>query len=78
MPEEESGQVEVGHDQGQALAGHAGAEIVQGRPAYDDIALVNGARVDTRPPDEERTCRPPTRITQRTVEAVPAESEEAN
>ena len=52
--------------------------IVQGRPAYDDIALVNGARVDTRPPDEERTCRPPTRITQRTVEAVPAESEEAN
>ena len=44
--------------------------IVQGRPAYDDIALVNGARVDTRPVDEDRVCRPPSRITQRTVEAA--------
>ena len=49
--------------------------IVQGRPAYDDIALVNGARVDTRAPDEDRVCRPPTRITQRTVEAAAAGDE---
>jgi predicted phosphodiesterase/hypothetical membrane protein len=46
--------------------------IVQGRPAYDDISLVNGSRVDTRPvdPDDLRECRPPTRITQRSVEVV--------
>ncbi|MCA1781502.1 MAG: DUF998 domain-containing protein [Dermatophilaceae bacterium] len=42
--------------------------IVQGRPAYDDISLVNGSRVDTRPVDEDRMCRPPTRITQRAVQ----------
>lgn len=49
--------------------------IVQGRPAYDDIALVNGARVDTRAPDEDRVCRPPTRITQRAVEAPVTDDE---
>jgi hypothetical protein len=52
--------------------------LIRGRPAYDDISLVNGSRVDTRPVDEEdpRECRPPTRITQRTVEAVDAEEGE--
>lgn len=46
--------------------------LIRGRPAYDDIALVNGSRIDTRPVDEAdpRQCRAPTRITQRTVEAV--------
>lgn len=45
--------------------------LIRGRPAYDDISLVNGSRVDTRPVDEEnpRECRAATRITQRTVEA---------
>jgi hypothetical membrane protein/predicted phosphodiesterase len=50
--------------------------IIQGRPAYDDIALVNGARVDTREVDEDRTCRPPTRITQRTVPAATSVEDE--
>lgn len=46
--------------------------IIRGRPAYDDISLVNGARVDTREVDEEnpRVCRPPTTVTQRNVPAV--------
>lgn len=42
--------------------------LISGRPAYDDISLVNGARVDTRPVDESRTCRPPTTVTQRSVQ----------
>jgi len=33
--------------------------IVRGRPAYDDITLVNGSRVDTRPLEEgARQCHP--------------------
>ncbi len=30
--------------------------IVEGRPAYDNVSLVNGAVVDTRPVDPLRTC----------------------
>lgn len=43
--------------------------LIQGLPAYDDIALVNGARIDTRAVDPDRVCRPPTRITTRAVPA---------
>ena len=46
--------------------------IVQGRPAYDDITLINGSRIDTRPVEEDypRVCRKPTSITERTVVTV--------
>ena len=49
--------------------------IIRGRPAYDDISLVNGLRVDTREVDDEspRLCRPPTTVTQRSVLAVELE-----
>ena len=52
--------------------------LIRGRPAYDDITLVNGSRVDTRPVDEEspRECTAATRITQRTVEPADAEDEQ--
>ena len=46
--------------------------IVSGHPAYDDISLVNGARIDTRPVDQSRECRAPTTVTQRTVTYAPA------
>ncbi|HYN30706.1 MAG TPA: metallophosphoesterase [Dermatophilaceae bacterium] len=32
-------------------------DVVEGRPAYDDVTLVNGARIDTREPQEGRACR---------------------
>ena len=53
--------------------------LIRGRPAYDDISLVNGSRIDTRPIDESdpRQCRPATRITQRTVEYTP-DAEQGN
>ncbi|MDO5501225.1 MAG: hypothetical protein Q4F67_16265, partial [Propionibacteriaceae bacterium] len=43
--------------------------IVRGRPAYDDITLVNGSRIDTRPVEEDypRQCRAPTTLTADTV-----------
>ncbi len=31
--------------------------IVEGRPAYDDVSLVNGTRIDTRAADPEPTLR---------------------
>lgn len=31
--------------------------LVEGRPAYDDVTLVNGAAIDDRPPDPDRQCR---------------------
>ena len=31
-------------------------DVVEGRPAYDDVSLINGARIDTREPDPNRTC----------------------
>ena len=30
--------------------------LVEGRPAYDDVSLINGRQVDTRPVDPDRTC----------------------
>lgn len=32
--------------------------VYEGRPTFDDVTLVNGARIDTRKPDPERTCAP--------------------
>jgi predicted phosphodiesterase/hypothetical membrane protein len=33
-------------------------DILEGRPAYDAVTLINGAQVDTRPPEAGRTCSP--------------------
>ena len=33
-------------------------DVVEGRPAYDDVSLVNGRRVDRRDADPARTCSP--------------------
>ncbi len=35
-------------------------DIIEGRPAYDDVSIINGNRVDTRPADPNRTCEPAT------------------
>ncbi|MFV0462099.1 MAG: DUF998 domain-containing protein [Nostocoides sp.] len=32
--------------------------IYEGRPTYDDVVLINGSRIDTRPVDPDRTCAP--------------------
>ncbi|HET7761106.1 MAG TPA: DUF998 domain-containing protein [Phycicoccus sp.] len=31
-------------------------DVVEGRPAYDDVSLLNGSRIDDRPRDPNRTC----------------------
>ena len=31
-------------------------DVIEGRPAYDDVSLVNGRRVDRREPNPERAC----------------------
>jgi predicted phosphodiesterase len=48
-----------------SLARYSFRAIVEGRPAYDDVSLVNGRRIDTRPTEPGRTCTPdqPLRIT---------------
>lgn len=33
-------------------------DVIEGRPTYDDVSIVNGARIDTREPDPDRTCTP--------------------
>lgn len=46
--------------------------LVQGRPAYDDITLINGSRIDTRTIDDEdepRLCGPPDGVTEHEVPA---------
>ena len=30
--------------------------VIEGKPAYDDVSLLNGARIDTRKADPDRTC----------------------
>lgn len=32
--------------------------VIEGRPAYDDVSLLNGSRIDTTT-DPERTCERP-------------------
>lgn len=31
-------------------------DVLEGRPAYDSVSLINGSRIDRRPPDPRRTC----------------------
>jgi predicted phosphodiesterase/hypothetical membrane protein len=44
-------------------------DVIEGRPAYDDVSLVNGRRVDGREADPARTCSVDTPLT---TTAVPA------
>lgn len=39
-----------------ALTRYRFAHVVEGRPTFDDVALLNGAVIDTRPVDPDRTC----------------------
>ena len=34
-------------------------DVIEGRPAYDDVSIINGNRIDTRAADPERTCEKP-------------------
>ena len=44
-------------------------DVIEGRPAYDDVSLVNGRRVDGREADPARTCSVDAPLT---TTAVPA------
>jgi predicted phosphodiesterase len=46
-------------------------DVIEGRPAYDDVSLVNGRRVDRREPDPARACVADQPVT---TTAVPATS----
>jgi hypothetical protein len=46
-------------------------DVIEGRPAYDDVSLVNGRRVDRREPDPARACLADQPVT---TTAVPAAS----
>ena len=51
--------------------------VIEGRPAYDDVSLVNGSRIDTAT-DPDRTCTRPTKgegpLGSLTLREVPAQS----
>ncbi len=48
-------------------------DVIEGRPAYDDVSIINGNRIDTRAPDPARTCAPDDAApTVTVVPAVPA------
>ena len=42
-------------------------DVIEGRPAYDDVSLVNGRRVDGREADPARTCSADAPLTTTTV-----------
>ena len=46
-------------------------DVIEGRPAYDDVSIVNGNRIDTRPPEPDRTCEPGGTPVVDTVPAAP-------
>lgn len=45
-------------------------EILEGRPAYDDVSLLNGRRIDQREPSPGRTCTPGAPLQTTTVPAA--------
>lgn len=47
-------------------------DVIEGRPVYDDVSIVNGNRIDTRPVDPERTCEPGAALTTTAVPGVDA------
>lgn len=42
-------------------------DVIEGRPAYDDVSIINGDRIDTRPADPEGTCEPGAELTRTLV-----------
>ncbi|MBM6405379.1 DUF998 domain-containing protein [Phycicoccus sp. CSK15P-2] len=38
-------------------------DVIEGRPSYDDVSIINGGRIDTRQPDPDRACEPGTELT---------------
>lgn len=49
-------------------------DVLEGRPAYDSVSLVNGARIDRRSPEPGRTCARTGTLVKVPVAAVDAES----
>jgi predicted phosphodiesterase/hypothetical membrane protein len=45
--------------------------IIEGRPVYDDVSLINGTRIDTRSADPERGCVSDASLSVQSVAAVP-------
>jgi len=49
--------LDIGHDcRVSALTRYRFSQVVEGRPSFDDISLVNGSAIDTRPVDPTRGC----------------------
>ncbi len=44
--------------------------LVEGKPAYDDVSLINGSRIDTREANPDRSCSAGGGLTTREVPAV--------
>ncbi|NHA69843.1 metallophosphoesterase family protein, partial [Phycicoccus flavus] len=44
-------------------------DVLEGRPSYDDVSIVNGSGIDTRPADPGRTCTPGGALEQEAVTA---------
>jgi hypothetical protein len=53
-------------------------DVIEGRPAYDDVRLVNGRRVDGREADPARSCSADTTLTTVTVPASGATTASAS
>lgn len=53
-----------------SLARFSFRDVVEGRPAYDGVSLVNGRRVDSRPADDARSCARDLPLSTTTVPAV--------
>ena len=47
-------------------------DVIEGTPAYDDVSLVNGRRIDRREPDPARTCSTDSPLTTVSVPRAPA------
>ena len=45
-------------------------DVIEGRPAYDDVSLVNGRRIDQRDANPQRTCTPGAPLERTTVPAA--------
>ena len=45
-------------------------DVIEGRPAYDDVSLVNGRRIDDREASPTRTCEPGAPLSRTTVRAA--------
>ncbi len=51
-------------------------DVVEGRPTYDDVSIVNGARIDSREPAPDGTCSPDDPLRTSVVEPPSAQSTE--